>query len=181
MILINSKLSKFILIIGVIILAVVGSYSLLCKLVVKEIPVLYKVVQVIDGDTILVKLNNQIKTVRLIGVDTPEVDHSQKSIECFGIEATKRAKELLENQMVYLIPDPLSPDQDNYGRFLRYIFLPNGLLVNAKLIKEGFGFNYIYKPFQFMKWFDALEKQAKENRSGLWSEKCNYYFEIKKE
>ena len=80
--------------------------------------------------------------------------------------------------MVYLIPDSLSSNQGKYGRILRYVFLQDGLLINAELIKEGFGFNYIYEPFQFMKQFDYLEKQAKENRLGLWGEECNYYFEI---
>ena len=178
MMLTKLKLSKFVFVVIVVILAGVGGYLFPHKLAVKEVPALYKVVEVVDGDTILVELNNQIETVRLIGVDTPEVAHPEKPIECFGEEATQRAKELLENQMVYLIPDSLSSNQGKYGRILRYVFLQDGLLINAELIKEGFGFNYIYEPFQFMKQFDYLEKQAKENRLGLWGEECNYYFEI---
>jgi micrococcal nuclease len=74
----------------------------------------------------------------------------------------------MENQLVYLIPDPMNSNRDKYSRLLRYVFLEDGTLINAKLIKEGFAFNYTYEPFQFMKQFDYLEKQAKENRLGLW-------------
>jgi len=158
-------------------LAGVLGYFFFHKQAVKKVPTFYKVIEVIDGDTIRVKSNNQIETVRLIGVNTPEIFPSE---ECFGREAFQKTKEILEGQNVYLIPDPLSSNRDKYGRLLRYVFLSDGLLVNAELIKEGFGFNYIYEPFQFMKQFDYLEKQAKEERLGLWGEKCNYYSEIEK-
>jgi micrococcal nuclease len=177
MTLLKLKLSKLIFIAIVTILIAISGYLFFRKLPIKKSPNFYKVIEVIDGDTIRVEFNNQIETVRLIGVDTPEIIPSE---ECFGREALQKAKELLEGQNVYLIPDPLSSNKDKYGRLLRYVFLPNGLLVNAELIKEGFGFNYIYEPFQFMKQFDYLEKQAKEKRLGLWGEKCNYYFEIEK-
>jgi len=173
--LIKSKLSKIAFIVIVVILAGVSGYFLSHKLAVREVPTLYKVVEVIDGDTIQVEFNNQIETVRLIGIDAPEIVPTE---ECFGMEASKKTKELLENKEVYLIPDPQSSDKDKYGRFLRYIFLPNGEIINAKLIQEGYAFNYLYEPFQFIKQFDYLEKLAKENRIGLWSDKCNYYFEV---
>lgn len=133
---------------------------------------LYKVVKVTDGDTIQVDFNNKIETVRFIGVDTPETVHPTKPKECFGEEASKETAGLLIGKSVYLIPDPQSSKRDKYGRLLRYVFLPNGTFVNAKLVSEGFGFNYIYEPFQFMKEFNRLEKQAKSAKIGLWG-KCN--------
>lgn len=148
------------------------------KIVIKEIPTLYKVVEIIDGDTIAVEMNNKNETVRLLGIDSPETENPYKPVECFGDKSTQKAKELLEEQEIYLIPDPLSSDRGIYDRLLRYIFLQDGTLVNAVLIKEGYAFNYIYEPFQFMKYFDYLEKQAKEDRLGLWSEECDYYFEV---
>lgn len=169
------KLSKLILIAIALVLAGLIGYSIPHKPVIKEVPAFYKVVEVIDGDTIQVEFNNQIETVRLLGIDTPEITPSE---ECFGMKASQKAKELLKEQNVYLIPDSLSSDKDKYDRLLRYVFLPNGEFINAELIKEGYAFNYIYEPFQLMKQFDYLEKQAKENRLGLWDEECNYYFEI---
>jgi micrococcal nuclease len=139
---------------------------------VREAPPVYTVVEVIDGDTIKVDIGEKIVTVRLIGIDTPETagPHNPQG-DYFGPEAAQYAKQLLENQLVYLIPDPMQSNRDKYDRLLRYVFLEDGTLVNAKLIADGFAYNYIYEPFQFMKQFDYLEKQAKENHLGLWSRK----------
>jgi endonuclease YncB( thermonuclease family) len=138
----------------------------------KEAPVLYRVVKVIDGDTIKVDIGGKIETVRLIGMDTPEIAHpNHPQNDYFGPEAAQYAKQLLENQSVYLIPDPMQSNRDKYDRLLRYVFLEDGTLINAKLIAEGYAYNYIYEPFQFMKQFDYLEKQAKEKQLGLWSAK----------
>jgi micrococcal nuclease len=136
---------------------------------IKEVPALYRVVTVIDGDTIKVDIEGTIETVRLIGIDTPEIANPHNpQADYFGPEAAQYARQLLEKQSVYLIPDPMHSNRDKYNRLLRYVFLEDGTLINAKLIQEGFAFNYIYEPFQFMKQFDYLEKQAKENRLGMW-------------
>jgi micrococcal nuclease len=138
----------------------------------KESTALYRVVKVIDGDTIKVDIGGKIETVRLIGIDTPEIANPHSSREdYFGPEAAQYAKQLLENQLVYLIPDPMESNRDKYDRLLRYVFLEDGTLINAKLVAEGYAYNYIYEPFQFMKQFDYLEKQAKEKRLGLWNGK----------
>lgn len=133
-----------------------------------EIPALYKVASVIDGDTIVVNMNDRPETIRFIGVDTPETVHPSKPKECYGEEASKKTLEMLLGKSVYLVPDPQTKDRDQYGRLLRFVFLEDGTFVNAKLIEGGFGFNYIYDPFQFMKEFDRLEKQAKSAKVGLW-------------
>lgn len=179
MILAKSKLSKQILIITItVVLSGVVGYFFPHRPAIKEVPTFYKVVEIVDGDTIKVEMNHQIETVRLLGVNTPEVSNPNKPEECFGKEASAKAKELLTNKEVYLVPDLQSSDRDKYDRLLRYVFLPDGKFINADLIKEGYAFNYIYEPFQFMKQFDYLEKQAKENKLGLWSNQCGYYFEV---
>jgi micrococcal nuclease len=138
----------------------------------KQAPALYRVVQVIDGDTIKVDIGGKIETVRLVGLDTPEIagPHNPQD-DYLGPQAAQYAKRLLENQSVYLIPDPMQSNRDKYNRLLRYVFLEDGTLINAKLIADGFAYNYMYQPFQFMKHFDYLEKQAKEKQLGLWSGK----------
>jgi endonuclease YncB( thermonuclease family) len=144
----------------------------------KEAPALCRVVEVIDGDTIKVELEGKVETVRLIGIDAPEIASPYNPQEdCFGPEAAQYAKELLEKQSVYLIKDPMQSNRDKYNRLLRYVFLQDGTLINTKLLKEGYAFNYMYEPFQFMKQFNYLEKEARENRTGLWSDKCNYSLE----
>jgi micrococcal nuclease len=172
---VKSKLNKIFLLLLIVSIAVLIGYFLPHKSsYIKEVPALYRVVKVIDGDTIKVDIGGEIETVRLIGIDTPEIANPYNPREdYFGPEAAQYAKQLMERQLVYLIPDPMESNRDKYDRLLRYVFLEDGTLINAKLIKEGFAFNYIYEPFQFMKQFDYLEKQAKENRLGLWGGEKN--------
>ncbi len=61
------------------------------------------VTDVVDGDTI--KVSNG-KTLRLIGVDTPETVDPRKPVQCFGREASARAHALLDGARVQLEYDP---------------------------------------------------------------------------
>lgn len=129
------------------------------------------VIKVSDGDTIKITLNGKPETVRLIGVDTPETVDPRKPIQCFGMEASNKTKELVEHQQVRLESDPTQADRDKYGRLLRYVFLSNGEMLNEILIRDGYGFEYTYKvPYLKQKKFKAAEKDAKENKKGLWSD-----------
>ena len=139
---------------------------------------LYSVAEVIDGDTIQVNINGKMELVRFIGINTPEVNNEYRQEECFGPEASKETKKLLSGKKVYLLPDPQVPDRGKYNRLLRYVFLPNGEFINAELVKDGYAFEYIYQPFQFIKYFHSLENEAREQRKGLWGDKCNYYSQV---
>ncbi|MBP9817203.1 thermonuclease family protein [Candidatus Shapirobacteria bacterium] len=129
-----------------------------------------KVDRVVDGDTIKVIIDNKIETVRLIGVDTPEVVDPRKPVQCFGKEASEFTKKLLENQSVILVSDPTQGNLDKYGRLLRYVYLPDGTLVNQKIIANGYGHEYTYRiPYKFQTQFKDSQKQAESNNLGLWS------------
>jgi len=82
-----------------------------------------KLVRVVDGDTIVVNLNDEDVTVRLIGVDAPESvnpDESKNTAE--GVEASDFVKEFLSGyDEVYLDYD--SDITDDYGRLLAYVWL----------------------------------------------------------
>lgn len=137
---------------------------------------LYQVLKVVDGDTIQVDIDGQKKTVRLIGMDTPESVHPKKTVQCFGVEASNKAKELLNNKKVILEVDPTQADSDIYGRLLRYVFLENGENFNLMMIREGYAYEYTYKnsKYKYQDDFRNAEKEAKENDNGLWSEDtCN--------
>ncbi|MGH9869160.1 MAG: thermonuclease family protein [Candidatus Polarisedimenticolia bacterium] len=90
-----------------------------------------KVVAVVDGDTIKVELPSGVETVRLIGVDTPETIHPQKPVEHFGKEASAFTTRVSFGQVVRLEDDPQGANRDKYARLLRYVFLPDGKLLNA--------------------------------------------------
>ena len=74
------------------------------------------VVRVIDGDTITVQIAGAIRTIRLIGVDTPETVHPTKKVQPGGPEASAFAKAALDRQTVRLEADPAGDDSDRYDR-----------------------------------------------------------------
>jgi endonuclease YncB( thermonuclease family) len=54
----------------------------------------YEVVKVVDGDTMDVLINGKVERLRLIGINTPETVDPRKTVECFGLDASNRAKEI---------------------------------------------------------------------------------------
>lgn len=132
---------------------------------------LAKVVKVVDGDTIKVDLDGTVETIRLIGVDTPEVVDPRKPVQCFGKEASAKTKELLTDQIVTLVSDPTQGDRDKYQRLLRYVYLQNLTFINKILIEEGYAFEYTYHlPYKFQAEFKEAQKQAEIGKHGLWAD-----------
>jgi micrococcal nuclease len=124
-----------------------------------------KVTYVHDGDTLYVNG----KKIRLIGVDTPELEWREKDIQeqCHGREATRFLKGLLMNQTVFLRSDAQTPEKDKYGRFLAYVYL-GSRFINAELIEKGYGFAFVGLPYTKKEEFMALEAGAKARGEGLW-------------
>lgn len=133
---------------------------------------LHAIVRVIDGDTVVVQINGIAEKVRLIGLDTPEIVDPRKPAECFGKEASDEAKRILNGKHVLLETDPSQDARDKYGRRLAYVFLPDGANFNEMMIKSGYGYEYTYNlPYKYRTEFKRAEKNARENKRGLWAEK----------
>jgi endonuclease YncB( thermonuclease family) len=90
-----------------------------------------EVVDIIDGDTIDVRVAGREERVRYYGVDTTE-----RGEDCYR-EATAR-NEALAGDTVLLLPDVR--DRDRYSRLLRYAFTEDGRSIEATLIEEGLGY-----------------------------------------
>lgn len=136
---------------------------------------LVPVTKVVDGDTIQVLINNEYKTIRLIGINTPETVDPRRPVQCFGKEASNETKRLLEAQKVILRKDV--SEVDKYDRLLRlvYLSLPDGqlLFINDYLVRQGYASAYTYPPdIKFDTQFKEAEKEAREAKRGLWG-KCN--------
>ncbi|MCK9352244.1 MAG: thermonuclease family protein [Candidatus Paceibacterota bacterium] len=130
----------------------------------------YHVVRVVDGDTIVVKINDKKEMVRLIGMNTPETVDPRKPVECFGKEAAEEAKKILTDRSVRLETDPSQDQRDRYGRLLAYVFLPDGTNFSRLMIETGYGYEYTYDlPYKYQTEFKQAEKDAKENDRGLWA------------
>ncbi|MFQ5745235.1 MAG: thermonuclease family protein [Acidobacteriota bacterium] len=126
--------------------------------------------KVIDGDTIKVDIGGRVRTVRLIGVDTPETVDPRKPVEYFGEEASAFTEQLSGGQGVRLQTDPKVSDEDRYGRLLRYVFLADGRLLNSVIIARGYGHAYTRFGFSRMGEFRRLESEARQGKLGLWAD-----------
>lgn len=145
-----------------------GSQQLLPERLTPQ-PGYYSVSQIYDGDTIGVLMNGQVERVRLIGVDTPETQRPGSPVECFGLAASDYTRRQIGPQSVRLASDPQSTNRDRYQRLLRYVFLPDGRLLNAEIIRGGYGFAYTYFPFDRADEFRSLQSEAMANSRGLWA------------
>jgi micrococcal nuclease len=131
-----------------------------------------KVLRVIDGDTVQVEIFSppvgilNLETIRLIGVDTPEIVDRRKPVQYFAKEASAFTKKTLSNNFVYLAFD--HELRDKYNRLLVYLYLSNGYNFNALLLHNGYARVYTFFPFRFIDEFIAYEKAAKIGGRGLW-------------
>lgn len=131
----------------------------------------YSVSGVFDGDTIQVDMYGRQESIRLIGVDTPETHHPNKPVQCFGHAASDFTKATLERygNIVSMEADEYSSNRDRYNRLLRYVYLPDGTLLNQAIIEEGYGFAYTAFLFAKSDEFTAAETRARQSNAGLWS------------
>lgn len=128
------------------------------------------VTHVTDGDTIGVGRGWRYQKVRLIGVDTPETVHPEKPVEPFGPEASDFTKRELGGQRIRLEFEPDS-QYDRYNRLLAYVFLMDGTLFNAELVKQGYARVIVFSPFRYYGEFKSYEREAKEAGLGVWGNK----------
>ena len=146
------------------------------KVVQVSDPGLYAIDHFIDGDTIAVNMNGTVETVRMIGVDTPETHRPNSPVQCYGPEAAAYTKQLIGGNRVRLQADPLDTNRDRYNRLLRYIYLPDGRMVETELISNGYGFAYTQFPFEKTDEFTADQDSAKQQAKGLWTA-CQVHME----
>ena len=129
-----------------------------------EVAQTVRVIRVIDGDTIEIEGGQKI---RYIGIDTPETVDPRKPIQCFGIEASNKNKELVEDKSVRLEKDVSGTDK--YGRLLRYVYVDD-IFVNEYLIRQGFAHSSTYPPdVKYQNQFLQAQQEAQNNNRGLWS------------
>ena len=126
------------------------------------------VVRVIDGDTVVLRLQGAVETVRLIGVDTPETVHPTKPVECFGPEASAFTHSTLKPKTQVRVQRDVEA-RDRYQRLLDYLYLIDGTFINQELLRLGFARTLSIAPnTAFSAKFASIETAARENQIGLW-------------
>lgn len=124
---------------------------------------------VYDGDTISVYIDGVKTSVRLIGVDAPEIQSDYRDKQCWGYEAKNYLYNLIGGKEITLEADPTQDDTDAYGRLLRYVYY-NGELVNHSLVYNGYAREYTYRyAYRHQASFRDAQEYAKRNQLGLWN------------
>jgi len=124
------------------------------------------VVRVVDGDTIHVRLGEQVEKVRYIGVNTPEVHHPSKGEEPGGRLAHAVNRRLVEGKRVRLELDVQA--RDRHGRLLAYVWTGE-TMVNAELVRLGYAQVMTVPPnVRHQTLFLELQRGAREAGRGLW-------------
>lgn len=130
----------------------------------------YVVADVIDGDTIKISIDGKDETLRLIGLDTPETVDPRKPVQCFGKEASDKAKELLLGRQIRIESDVSQDTRDKYERLLMYVYRDDGLFYNKHMIEQGYAYEYTYEiAYKYQSEFKSAEISAKTNQRGLWA------------
>lgn len=123
----------------------------------------YKVIRVIDGDTVELKNGERL---RYNDIDTPETVHPSKPVECYGPQASAKNKDLVEGEIILV--ELGNPEKDRYGRLLGYVYIDN-LFVNAELVRGGYAeVNSYGNPGSKLSNLLDIEKNAKKSMKGLW-------------
>lgn len=134
-----------------------------------DISISAKVLDVVDGDTIKIKVNNivcpihddGIFMVRMLYIDAPES------------KANAKAKEYLKSLLSLNAEISIicrKPIDNKYGKLLGEIFLKNdGTSVNYHMVSDGYAFPYMITDKKIRAEFEEAMRDAKVNKRGLWS------------
>lgn len=125
-----------------------------------------RVVSVTDGDTIKVRIGKKTRSVRLIGIDTPEV---YGGVECGGREASASMKRMLRpGNRVRLTKDGSQDKRDRFGRLLRYV-QKGKLDVGYRQVRNGWSKAYVYeRRFNRLRKYKRAQRKAKREGRGAW-------------
>jgi micrococcal nuclease len=127
-----------------------------------------RVVRVVDGDTIRVRIDGRTERVRYIGVDTPESVKPGTPVQCYAKRAAAANEALVAGRTVRLVGDV--ERRDRYGRLLAYVYRePDGAFVNARLVQDGYARTLTIPPnVAHAREFARLARAAREGERGLW-------------
>lgn len=123
------------------------------------------VLRVVDGDTLLLRIDGRSRRVRLIGVDAPETWGRR---DCFGGQASRALRRLTPVGS----PVRVAGDREAYDRFgrrLLHLWTSRGRLVAAELVRAGLARTLVIPPnTRYAPVLEAAEAQARRVGAGLW-------------
>jgi endonuclease YncB( thermonuclease family) len=140
------------------------------------------VTRVVDGDTMEIRYpDGRTDTIRLLGVDTPELRGDTAPDDFEGIPDTASGREHLRDwsrqasdfarrelggQEVRIETDETADRRGSFGRLLVYVY-HDETMFNRQLLARGYARVYDSR-FRERSAFERVERQAQRDRTGLW-------------
>ncbi len=131
----------------------------------------FTIVKIFDGDTIQVKGFGLKFTIRLMGIDTPELAKRGKKSQPYSLQAKQKLTQLIQKKTISLTQYGMG----GYNRILAEIFVGE-TNVNLEMVRSGLAEVYRGKQphgFDATLYFQA-EKRVKQSRKGMWIQEAAY-------
>lgn len=128
-----------------------------------------------DGDTIQTTINGKKRKIRLLMVDTPEMNYNKGEAQPYAEEARDYTIKLLEHAKKIEAVYDVGPETDHYDRLLAYVFIDD-VMLQESLLKEGLAaVRFIHKPNNtFEDEFRDIQQDAEKEKLNIWSRE-NYF------
>jgi micrococcal nuclease len=128
-----------------------------------------RIIRVVDGDTLHVMVHGRDETVRLLGIDTPELHKPATPVECGARAAAAAMQRLATGRRVRLVGDPTQDKRDRYGRLLAYaVVRGSGLDLGAAMVRRGWASVYVFdRPFRRVHDYRVAAARARRARRGV--------------
>jgi len=130
-----------------------------------EAPQAHPVTGVVDGLTVTVTVDGKETPVRLLGVAEATAPQGR-------VPLTARAflRNLVAGEFVRLVADEGLEETDEAGRRVAYLYrVPDGLLVNLELVRQGYAVTAGDYAFEHLDAFLIYQRRARAYKRGLWA------------
>jgi micrococcal nuclease len=126
-----------------------------------------RVVDVNDGDTVVIRMEGKTYRTRLIGIDAPEMGQ-----EPWGRKARQHLRELVKGSGGMVRVETDITKYDKYDRLLAYLWLDDKTLINELMLSDGYAVLFTIQPnSNHVERLKKAQFAARENRSGIWGPK----------
>lgn len=125
-----------------------------------------QVARVVDGDTLRLKDG---RSVRMVGLNTPETGKKGRAAEPFAEDARRRLQALVDESDGAVSLRVGEQEKDRYGRVLANVYGRNGANLEAQLLSEGLGYLVAVSPnVALVDCQQSAEQAARKAGVGLW-------------
>ena len=125
-----------------------------------------QVLKVIDGDSVMLRLDGARVECRLLGIDAPEWGQTP-----WGPRAARHLRRLLEESAMRVGVETDRKKRDRFGRLLVYLRDREGRLLNLRMVRDGYAVVLVIPPnLRHADRLRAAQREARRARRGFWAE-----------